>query len=407
MLMRRLLLLLVFVFSISHNLSAKDDPHAPAKTEQELIGKLLNTLQYSDTITYTNLFLSADTVWKMIFEYRAPDTGVEEGSTTLTFLMQHHDRIYAFDPAYNPDIIKDFIYVSQKGADSGIHWKSISLVRYQLIKEKPTRDLIGYDRIATNRLRGYIFIKDDITRKEYCFTVSDMQKIGNYWYGGHLLNVYEASTIDQFEAKMAGEIKKKKQGPQAEEKKDDEAVAAKANADDKDDEDADKKAKAGSLSVKTEDDNEKDNPEGKEVVDRKIYRGTFDKEIPIILYVRYIKGGCPEKVCYWQAIYKFGDQDDYIKLDVSKTDDGKWLFVEDPAVGSMELTLKGKIYTGNWSSSDVQTGYDVKLTETAEPPKRYEALDKIIESGAWAKPEKSGEEKEEKPGPVIGADNVY
>jgi len=62
---------------------------------------------------------------------------------------------------------------------------------------------------------------------------------------------------------------------------------------------------------------------------------------------------------------------------------------DDPkiAVGSMELTLKDKVYTGTWSNNKNQTGYDVYMTQKDLPPRDIEALDNIIEKGLWAKPE--------------------
>lgn len=123
----------------------------------------------------------------------------------------------------------------------------------------------------------------------------------------------------------------------------------------------------------------------KTIIQRKFYAGMFDNEIPVQLYVRYLKGNCPEVTCVWEAIYKFGDQDDYIKLTVSKSADGKWTFTEDPPQGVMELKLENGKYTGTWTSTDNQTGYDVKLSEIEATPKKTKQLDEVFERQLFAK----------------------
>jgi hypothetical protein len=382
--MKRLIICLLPVLLFASIASAKKrhDNGLP-KTEVELLSKIINCLQYEDTITYTGLFADFDTVWKQVLEY--PDTSAKIAEE-MSHIRSHPEKVAQFDPYYNHDIVANFYAVVKKGENDHIHWNSISLVRYELYKEKLTRDLIGYEKIAPYRFRGFVFIKDELTRKIYCFTVSEMQQIQGYWYGGQVLNVFEATTTDEYLAKLDDEVKTKrimKETGMSENEvaamlhKKTEANADSANEqEDKDDDDE------GSENKKN---NVLHGLMKKEVVDRKVYKGTFDNEIPIILYIRYLKGNCPEGVCGWEAIYKFGDQDDYIKLDVSKTDDGKWSFTEDPPLGSMELTLKGKTYTGSWLSSDEQTGYDVRLTETILTNKQLVHLDEIMENEKWAK----------------------
>ncbi len=124
--------------------------------------------------------------------------------------------------------------------------------------------------------------------------------------------------------------------------------------------------------------------------------GTFDNEIKVKLYIRYLKGSCPEGICAWEAIYKFGDQEDYIKLDVTKTKEGKWLFTEDPPVGAMELTFKDNVFTGTWGSADDKTGYDVRLTQMELSPQRALELDGIFNHRAFAKSPKEKDEEKEK-----------
>jgi hypothetical protein len=105
----------------------------------------------------------------------------------------------------------------------------------------------------------------------------------------------------------------------------------------------------------------------------------FDNEIPVQLYVRHLKGGCPAGICSWEAIYKFGDQDDFILLQVTRTEDGKWQMSEVPEAGIMDLELKDGVFTGTWVSADGKTGYDVKFTELPASAKKMKRLDEAFE----------------------------
>ena len=120
-------------------------------------------------------------------------------------------------------------------------------------------------------------------------------------------------------------------------------------------------------------------PKRKEILDRKFYRGKFDNEISVQLYVRHIKGGCPEIICAWDALFKFGDQDEFVPMEVSRTPDGKWLFTEE-LVG-MELVLNGEQYSGSYDSSSDKTEYEVKFSEATISNKRLEAMDAQLDLG--------------------------
>ncbi len=92
----------------------------------------------------------------------------------------------------------------------------------------------------------------------------------------------------------------------------------------------------------------------KEVIDRKYYEGKFDNEIPVKLYVRYMKDPKSAKVVAYDGLYKFGDQKSYAKLTITRADDGKWTMEDE--VGVMELVLKDKAYTGSWTNNENQHG---------------------------------------------------
>ncbi|HXS35955.1 MAG TPA: hypothetical protein VN721_04605 [Flavipsychrobacter sp.] len=362
--------ILLFSASTAAAKSDKKSNETPPRTEEELINKILNCLQYQDSITYASLFPDFDTLWTQVVS----DSSYEDYAEMMQ-LRQHPDAVKQFDPYYNHKIVSNFYKAIIKAKDSGIHWKEIVLRSYKLQKIALTRDLIGYEKIAPIRFQGYVFIRDMLARKNYVFAVNEMQDIKGYWYGGQVINIYPASSIDEYLSKQYAEVLKKKKmkefGITEDTVKDSASIAATIPQDD--------------------DDDAYSTP--KEVVDRKYYVGKFDNEIPVKLYVRYLRGDCPDGACEWQAIYKFGDQDKYVKLDVSKTQDGKWSFVEDPPIGYMDLSLKNNVYTGSWSTADNQTGYDVRLTQTDISNSEAQRLDEIIENKLWAKP-KTDEEKD-------------
>ncbi len=358
----------------------------PPRTEGELIGKIVSCMMYKDTITYAGLFDDFDTVWKQIIEYRPHD---EFDAKAIEHIRQHPEKVKQFDPYYNAAIAKNAWYVMKKGEDSGIHWNQVMILRYELQKVKLTRDMVGYDIIAPNRYQGYVLLKDMLTRQIYIFTVTELQNIGKYWYGGMLANIYPAESVEEFQVKEAGELKIRRMMK--------EFGLTEADLAKLQNKDSTKHV------IKVSDDDDDSSPTTasglirRDVVDRKLYTGTFDNQIQVKLYVRFMKGNCPGGICSWEAIYKFGDQDEFIKLDVSKTPDGKWQFNEDPPIGSMELTLNDKLFTGTWSSSDIKTGYDVKLKETILSTSMMKQLDHIIEHGDWAKGLKEDKEEDKNP----------
>jgi hypothetical protein len=98
-----------------------------------------------------------------------------------------------------------------------------------------------------------------------------------------------------------------------------------------------------------------------------------------------MKGPCPETICSWEAMYRFQDMDEFIKLEVRKTPDGVWHFDEEPEVGSMELKLQGDKFTGGWMSLKDKTEYEVNLTEQKEiRGRKLMQMDTIIENNLFS-----------------------
>ena len=136
---------------------------------------------------------------------------------------------------------------------------------------------------------------------------------------------------------------------------------------------------AGAAQKEEEEEEEELANKRKQVADRKLFTGMLDNEIPVVLYIRYIKGDCPEGICSWEAIFKFGDQDGYTKEVVTRGEEGKWIFTEEETGGVMELTLKDKTFTGIFTATSDKVDYEARLQETPMSQKRLESLDAIIE----------------------------
>jgi hypothetical protein len=94
------------------------------------------------------------------------------------------------------------------------------------------------------------------------------------------------------------------------------------------------------------------------------------------LYVRYIKGPCAGGVCSWEALFKFGDQDEWVPMTIAKNKEGNWIFTEE--LGGMELKLDGSVYTGTWAAGDTKTEYEVYFKESSLSSKKANALDKAM-----------------------------
>jgi hypothetical protein len=258
-----------------------------------------------------------------------------------------------------------FLTVLSKGEDSGIHWNGIVIQRYELKMEQLTKDLAGYEKIAPERFMGYLFVKDMIGRMTFCITITEIQKIEGFYFGGQVVNILEASSIDEFKAKE----EKERQYFE---------WRAKNHIIDTPKIDSSRSAVMDSIIAAAED--EDMSKIRKEVVDRKYYEGKFDNEIPVKLYVRYMKDVHNSKVFYYDGLYKFGDQKSYVRLDITITD-GKWLMEDDPPVGTLELVLKDRIYTGSWLNNENGTGYDVYMRQADLPQRKMEELERILEKG--------------------------
>lgn len=336
---------------------------AQQKTEGDLVMQVLNALVNKDAIAYSKLFPDVELMSKTILQHT--DTA-SRAWNMMAYLSERPDEMAIYERRLDSALMSTFNNVLDEAAKMNIHWQHVLFARFELEKQRETRDHI-YEKLAPERFRGYVFIKDPVGNDTYCFTVGDLVKIQGQWYGGTLQHIFEADTKFGYDLRlMEYAIARKKNKP---------FVWKKNETDDPED-----------STASAEEQEKLTNAPQKTIVERKYYTGTFDNEIPVQLYIRYIKGTCPEGVCAYEAIFKFGDQDDYVHMSVVKTDD-RWVFSEDPGSGVMDLKFKEGVYTGSWTSTTDQTGYEVQISETVPGNKKLKFLDEIFQMELWKKTE--------------------
>lgn len=352
--------------------------------------KLLTTLKDKDTAAYYDLFPTFDTLWRMVMHNsdQSPET-----QKALANLKEHPQVLIEFDPLYNRSIVGGFANVLAKGEDSGVNWNNAVMARYELQISPPSRSLIGYEKVSPERFQGYMFITDKSTRVFHCIRVAEIQKIRNNFFGGQLLNILPAKTVDEYNLREQQE-----EAYFAWMAANPDSVAIKdsiAKADTT--ESIDTTTANDPLSISFEDDDET-SLRRQIVVERKYYEGTLDNEIPMVLYIRYMKP-IPGKPQQYDGLYKLGENKRYLRLEITRNSNGKWIIEDESAVGTMELLQDGRKFTGAWANAD-DNGYDVALAQTTAPPAKIELLDKIIDQGLSGRIDeeqfKKAAEKEEK-----------
>lgn len=321
--------------------------YAQQKTEAELIGKLFRALQQQDVDGYASLYATSDSLSSWILQY------ADVNSEPYRKMYSVKNNLAAkedYDTLIRREIDANLDTFLDKAKMLGVHWNETVFARYELDKIRRGRGLM-IEKVAPLRFLGYIFFRDLATRKMYGFTVYDLFEVNGKWYGGELVNIFPAENKEQYKKAFL---------------KEQQWLRDVANG-----------------LVKAEDDtsddahDEDDRPSRKkEIADRKFYKGKFDNEIDVQLYIRYIKGPCPGGVCSWDALFKFGDQDEWVPMSVSKNEEGKWVFIEE--MGGMELTLDGSTYKGTWAAGDTKAEYDVKIKETNLSAKKANALDNAM-----------------------------
>ncbi len=368
--------LIVFLLVAALDASAgKRRYRGEPRSEVGLMNNVIGCLSHKDSIGYFYLFPPFDSLWALVLHH--PDRS-PAAQRDLDHLKANPKLLLQYDPMYNHKIMAGFLNVLTKGEDSGIHWNSVVMQRYELSRQVPTsNDLVGYNRIVPERFKGYMFVRDLMGRLTFCINITEIQKINGYFFGGQVLNILEASTIEEFMRKE--EEEQKYFAWLAKSRLSDSAVTDSTQKDILDSLAKVDTAAPNPLSISPSD--EDTLKVRREVVDRKYYEGMFDDEIPVKMYVRYMKDLRTGKVSAYDGLYKFGDQVRYVRLNITKTADGKWMIEDDPPIGTMELELANRVYTGSWTNNDNQTGYDVELKQTDILQKKMEQLDNILDKG--------------------------
>ncbi len=356
----------VAAFVVSFQATAQKD------SEKELAKEIIISLQTADDSSYVALFPTMKLMRDLAYTYSTVDTYQLQRIFTLRRNIRH---LREFDAEVNSSIVDQFDFVRQKGSDSGIHWGDILIAKYEFDKQRLPRELIGFELIAPIRMQGYIFIRDMLTRIRYGIAVKDIFMMDGKWYGGRVINILQASNVAEYEESLRDEeIELRKLLIAKANGTLDSLLAAK---------DSVRKSNIKVSQLYDDEEEEEEKDMYKEIVDRKLYTGYFDKQMKVELYMRFIKGTCPETVCEWEAMYRFDDMDEFIVLDVERREDGTFVMTEEE-VGVMELKLQGTTFTGNWTAFSDKTEYEAYLKEEAEMrDRKLFKLDRMFEELYW------------------------
>jgi hypothetical protein len=251
------------------------------------------------------------------------------------------------------------------------------------------------------------------SRLTFCVAIREIQKVKGYFFGGQVINILEASTIEEYHRREEAERKYFEwlaEHPPVDSTAHADSLIADADSAIHEAEPVAKKTDSvvkkvekkpiapppgdskDFLRIAAEEEDVAKNKT--DVVDRKYYEGKFDDEIPVKLYVRYMRAAGSNKPVTYDGLYKFGDQLKYVKLDIIVQPDGKWLMEDDVPVGILELELKNKEFIGVWTNND-ENGYDARLKEMPLSQKRMETYEAILDRGLSGRVDEKAIEKEE------------
>jgi hypothetical protein len=119
----------------------------------------------------------------------------------------------------------------------------------------------------------------------------------------------------------------------------------------------------------------------RDVVERKFYTGYLDGEIPIEIYIRYLKGNCGDEVCGYDGVFKY-DKHPPVLLKIRRNKKADtWHMEEMPENGVIDLLLESGRMTGTWISVDDKTEFGVDVSEDVPSGKYLRYLDKLLFEG--------------------------
>ena len=77
----------------------------PAKSEKELVMRIVNSLKAKDSVLHASQFMKFDDLWKLVVNFK--DTNIV-ASMQVAQLRQVPNTVRKFDPFFNPQIGHDF-----------------------------------------------------------------------------------------------------------------------------------------------------------------------------------------------------------------------------------------------------------------------------------------------------------
>lgn len=323
---------------------------AQAPTEADLVRRIVASFVRADSMSYAAVFPSADSLVAISLRLAGSETEQYREARALQsdpLRKEQQDSLIR----RNAYVLHNFIYA--RGLGLGIHWSDVLMNRYEL-QALPQSTDPGIQAISPERFVGYVFLEDMQTRRFYTIALSDIRKMGGKWYGGEANYIFEARDRDEFHVKLKADKKRILKGLA------DSALITHRSPSDSTDENAEPDDKR------------------KQIVDRKYYSGWLDDDIPIKLYIRYIKGDCPGGVCSYDAMIRFEDES-FVMYEASRNKEGKWTFIEESSGGVLELELKGTDFSGSFYASADRVDYDAKLKEKNLTKKKLELLDAIMD----------------------------
>jgi len=334
--------------SCANVLASRKDRHRHPATEQDMLDRIFSCIQTKDAYSYAGLFPESDSLAYWIIKVADPKS---DQFFTMQAQLENPETGMRKDSAMNARLMKEFDRIMQRGDKMGINWGALVPVRHELLQARKTRDTL-YEKLAPVRFKGYLFMRDMLTRKTYGVALADIMYIQGSWYGGEILNIYQAATADEYLTRQAKERGRIEKGLPGNFGMDEEETAVDTTEE--------------RVTIR------------KQVLDRKIFTGTFDNEIAVQLYIRYLRGGCPETICSWDGLFKFGE-DEYVRVEISRTSDSTWHFEEKGGDGVMDLKLDGETFTGVWVAPSDQTSYEAELSDTPVSNKKLRSLDAILD----------------------------
>ncbi|MGC4079400.1 MAG: hypothetical protein QM702_20630 [Rubrivivax sp.] len=323
---------------------------AQANSESDLLLHIAASFVQADSDAYAAVFPSADSIVAITLR-RAPDS--TEQYAQARALAGNTIALADQDSLIRKNAFVLFRYIFYRGSALGVHWSDVLMNRYELEALHKTRDA-ALEAVAPERFVGYVFLEDMQTRKIFTLALSDIRKMEGKWYGGEANFIFEAKTKDEFNQKLKAEKKRILKGL------------------------ADSVLLANNVPPDSTVDEDEISMKRKQVAERKYYIGWLDDDIPVDLYIRYLKGDCPGGICSYDAMIRFGE-DNFIRYEVVKNKDGKWIFTEEETGGVLEVELKGNIFSGIFSATTDRIDYDAYLKEKNMSKRKLEYLDEIMD----------------------------